>query len=342
MSINNCDNFLHELAADAPCGPNLEYDADFVALEQDVIGKPEVQYGDTITAAVAPEWKSIHRVATQLLERSRDLRLVVFLLRANLNLLGVSGLKDSLYLIERLLEERWDSVHPMLDADDDMDPTPRINSLAILTDRATVLKELRDVTLIMLPGLGPLSVRLLDIASGELATPEGQDKVSMESIERALCDVDGDAIATAHEALACAYDSAVNIETVLVQRVGHAHALNLDGLTRMLKLGRDVLVGQEKKQATDGGFVAVGDAPAVANARRSDSTSDEILSREDVVRMLNKLIAYYEQHEPSSPLPLLFLRARRLVPKNFMEILQDLSPDGLQQARFLCGAEEES
>src|SRR5476649_1788550 len=118
MTATALDEFLLELQADTPCGSNLEYDADFVALEQDVLGKPEVQYGNTITAAAPPEWKSIKRVATQLLVRSRDLRLAVHLLRANLALQGVSGLTDGLRLIERLLEERWDSVHPQLDAED--------------------------------------------------------------------------------------------------------------------------------------------------------------------------------------------------------------------------------
>ncbi|WP_295989988.1 type VI secretion system protein TssA [Rugamonas sp.] len=346
MSGADLDAFFLDLEADAPCGGNLEYDPDFVALEQDMLGKPEVQYGDTITAAVPPEWKAVKRVALQLLARSRDLRLAVHLLRANLALQGLPGLTDGLRLIERLLEERWDSVHPELDADDDMDPTLRINSLAVLADRTTVLKDLRDVTLLTLPGLGPLRLRMLDIASGELAPSEGQDKVAMESIERALRDVDVVALAAARDALARAYDSAVNIETVLVRQVGHAHALNLDGLTRMLKRGRDALgveaAASEADEADDAdGAGAAGGASADAPARRGAAISGEIASRDDVVRMLNKIIGYYEQHEPSSPLPLLLMRARRLVPKSFMEILEDLAPDGVQQASFLRGPQDE-
>ena len=55
-------------------------------------GKPEVQYGKTITAAEPPDWKSVRRTASELLARSRDLRLVVHLLRANLSLHGIAGL----------------------------------------------------------------------------------------------------------------------------------------------------------------------------------------------------------------------------------------------------------
>ena len=201
MSEADIDDVLLALADDAPCGPNLEYDPAFIALETDVLGKPEVQYGDTITAAVPPEWKAIKRAATELLSRSRDLRLAVHLLRANLALQGVPGLTGGLRLIERLLDERWESVHPELDADDDMDPTLRINSLASLADRDTILKELKEATLIVLPGLGPLTPRMLEIASGELPLPEGQDKLSMDSIERALRDVEPGALAAGNRAI---------------------------------------------------------------------------------------------------------------------------------------------
>lgn len=173
MSQIDVDALLRAVDADAPCGPNLEYDPLFVALEQAVLGK----YGATISAAVPPDWKIVRRMAADLLARSRDLRLVVHLLRASLALDGVKGLADGIRLIERLLDEQWHSVHPQLDADDDMDPMLRLNSLAILADRATVLKELKEATLVALPGLGPLSLRTLEITNGELAPADGQDKI---------------------------------------------------------------------------------------------------------------------------------------------------------------------
>ncbi|MBN3807358.1 type VI secretion system protein TssA, partial [Paraburkholderia sp. Ac-20336] len=69
--------------------------------------------------------------------------------------------------------------------------------------------------------------------------------------------------------------------------------------------------------------------------------SGDITDRQDVIRVLDKICAYYERHEPSSPVPLLLLRARRLVDKSFMEILQDLAPEGMSQARQVGGIENE-
>jgi len=68
---------------------------------------------------------------------------------------------------------------------------------------------------------------------------------------------------------------------------------------------------------------------------------DEIRSREDVIRVLDKLCEYYAQHEPSSPLPLLLKRAKRLTSLSFMEIIQDLAPDAVAQAKSIGGAEAE-
>ena len=53
--------------------------------------------------------------------------------------------------------------------------------------------------------------------------------------------------------------------------------------------------------------------------------------------MLDNICAYYANHEPSSPVPLLLKRTRRLIDKNFVEILEDLAPDGLKQFHMISG-----
>ena len=349
------DVMLQEVEPASLCGPNLEYDSAFIELEQLVLGKPEVQYGTTITPAVMPDWKQVRRLAIDLLERSRDLRLAVHLLRANVSLHGIDGLANSLSLIERLLEERWDHVHPELDADDDMDATLRVNSLAILADRTTVLKDLKDVAFIVLPGLGPLSLRVLDIASGELAPPDGQEKLVISSIEAAFVDVDDVPLQALADSICRAYDSAVHIEKILMERVGSSQSINLDGLTRTLKRGRDFLMAQ---LAPRKGLNAEVMAPSDANmsyeqANHSASaitdglpvpaiTNGAVTNRAGVIQAIDKILRYYEQHEPSSPLPLLLGRARSLVSKNFLEIMEDLAPDSLAGMIALKGNQNET
>jgi type VI secretion system protein ImpA len=63
----------------------------------------------------------------------------------------------------------------------------------------------------------------------------------------------------------------------------------------------------------------------------------QIASRDDVTSALDRLCGYFAQYEPSSPIPLLLARAKRLVPMTFLEILQELGPDVLTQAQRLQG-----
>jgi type VI secretion system protein ImpA len=347
MDIVDIEALLQEIDAAAPCGADLEYDPDFLALEQAILGKPEVQYGDTITPAVPPDWKVVKKLASGLLVRSRDLRLAMHLLRANLALHGMAGLADSAALIERLLEERWGSVHPALDEDDATDATLRINSLATLADSTTVLRDLKDVTLIVLPGLGPLNLRMLDIASGELAPPPGQEKLATSSIEAAFCDVDDAGLRLAADVLSRACASALNIEAILMRQVGSAQALNLDGLTRALKRGRDFLTAQMAGSGESEPEAEVQQEPGSAAGLPRASTarpgiSGEIVNRADVLVMLDKLIKYYQQHEPSSPVPLLLERAKWLAPMSFLEALEDLAPDGMAQLMVIKGGKQSS
>ncbi len=341
MSIIDVDALLLEIDSDAPCGPDLEYDPAFLALEQEALGKPEVQYGETITPAVPPDWKIVRRMAGELLERSRDLRLALHLARASLALSGIAGLAACLALIEGLLDRRWDSVHPLLDADDDNDPTLRINSLAILADSSTLVRELKDATLLTLPVLGALTIRLLDIANGDQPPPAGQDKIAISSIEHALADLDPEKLAASVDALKRALDSVVNIEVILVRQVGSSQALNLDALTRPLRKAYEFLARQQRGgaiEATEGdgtGGAAVSLDGAALPARAA--ASGEIANRDDVIRVLDKLVQYYARHEPSSPVPILLERARRLVPMTFFDILQDLAPDGISQLKVIRG-----
>ena len=70
-------------------------------------------------------------------------------------------------------------------------------------------------------------------------------------------------------------------------------------------------------------------------------TIDAIESREDVIRTLDQICAYYKRHEPSSPLPILINRAKRLVAKDFIDIIKNLMPDAVGQAEMLKGPMDE-
>jgi type VI secretion system protein ImpA len=62
-----------------------------------------------------------------------------------------------------------------------------------------------------------------------------------------------------------------------------------------------------------------------------------IRTRQDAIRALDAVADYFRRNEPSSPIPLFVERAKRLVAKDFLEVLADIAPDALAQARAAGG-----
>ncbi|HEX3636314.1 MAG TPA: type VI secretion system protein TssA [Paraburkholderia sp.] len=335
---------LAEISAASPCGDDLEYDPGFLELEQVVHGKPDVQYGETMVAATPPDWKIAEALSLDLLGKSRDLRVAVHLSRALLNRKGFGGFAEGLALVEGLLDQRWEHVYPQLDPDDDNDPTARVNALAALTEQSGMLVDVRDALLASSRVHGVVTLRDIEYATGEVPPGNGAEAPSLNSIEAVIADAHEEVAAT-HAALLEALHSAMRIETVLTERVGAARSIDLSPLARLLRRAADFLGERIASTGDTGGPVETADPSsgggAAAGERTGAPLSGDIADRQDVIRMIDKICAYYERHEPSSPVPLLLMRARRLVDKSFMEILQDLAPEGMGQARQVGGIENE-
>jgi type VI secretion system protein ImpA len=339
---------LAEISPENPCGSDVEYDPEFLELERVVNGKPDVQYGETVVAATPPDWKAAEALARSLLSKSHDLRVAGHLARALLHRRGFSGFAESLLLIEVMLEQRWDHVYPQLDPDDDNDPTARVNALAVFTESTAMLADVRDTPLAVSRAHEVVTLRDIEYASGELSTPAGTETPTLTSIGAIIADVRDDAAAT-RASLLEALRSTGRIETVLTEHVGAAQAIDLSALSKLLRraagfigerIGDDeAAAGAEAADEASINGAAPGSGPGAAPA--VVTISGEVTSRQDVVKAIDRICAYYERHEPSSPVPLLLMRARRLVDMSFMEILQDLAPEGLGQARQVGGIDNE-
>jgi len=321
-----------------PSGPNLEYEPDFLALERAQQGRPEQVIGDTVKAAEDPDWRTVAELAEALLARTRDLRVAVAWTTAMLKTQGLAGLASGLVLIQGLLEGQWDTVHPQLDADDDNDPTLRINSLLSLAASDGTLKALRECPIVQSRTLGRFSLRDLRIASGKLPAPATlAEPPKPVQIDAAFRDAELESLtATAAEAVQ-ALDSVGAMDRLLADKVGGL-APDLKPLVRDLTEIKQVLT--EKLAERGVGVAADSGEGGAPEQRTKPGAGGEINSREDVVLQLDRLCEYYRRHEPSSPLPLLLRRAKRLVAKDFMEIIRDLTPGGVAEAELFSGGDK--
>jgi len=334
------ENILAPVPGDDPCGPNLEYDAAYLALDRLMLGKPEQQIGATIVAAEEPDWKQVQKAAVELLGRSKDVRISFSLTNALLRLQGYPGLASGLAIIRGLIEQYWEGFHPRLDPDDDNDPTMRVNIIMGLNEPAMV-NAVRVTPLVSSRALGRFTLKDVEMATGDAPPPAGAEAPQMATIEAAMLDIDMPTLEATAAGARGALEAIEAIEAGITDRVGAAAATNLSKITATLKRASIVLAnGIAKRQpaaeeggeamangdGASGGGVSAGGGPALAG---------EVRSRDDVVRALDKISGYYAKHEPSSPIPLFIDRCKRMVTMSFIDIVKDLVPDQVSQVEVL-------
>jgi type VI secretion system protein ImpA len=338
---------LAAVSASSPCGEDLEYDAEFLQLERDALGKPERVMGDSVQPGEPPQWRKIEQVSTALLQRSKDLRISHFLLQSALALDGINGLSNTLMLTRDLLTQYWDSLYPQLDADDDNDPTVRVNALSGLTCD-TNIQLLRDSVLIRSRAFGPVSLRAALNAAGVQSFAE--ERLTPDELAGALQDVDAQQLDSIRSALTSARAAAEDIEQFISQQVGSAQGVDLSALKQPLRqaltLLGDAAPGEAASDDSAAGMTVTEHSEAVADdgepaTLRPGRAPGAIGSREDVMRHLDLILSYYTRHEPSSPLPVLLNRARLLVNADFATIVRNLIPDGMSQFENLRGPDAE-
>ena len=354
MSAIDVEALLSEISSEAPCGENLEYDLAFGEMERASQGKAEQQFGDTVIAAVEPDWRELKRLALELSKRTKDLRVLVKLAHAVLNTDGLAVFCDCLAVLRGCIDRYWDSVHPQLDPDDDNDPTLRVNTLASLGDADTTLRMLRKVPLVSSLRVGRFSLVDIEAARGEVEPPEDSEPPSLSMIEAAFTDCELEPLQSLAATVRRGIEDVRELETALTAQVGVANAASFAPLVDELRKIERILSDQLSRRGVGedgvGHRAEEGDVAEVGGAGSNGSTAGpaarrlagEVTSREDVILALDKICAYYERYEPSSPLPLLLHRAKRLATKSFLEIIRDLTPDGFGQAKAIGGISEDA
>jgi len=206
----------------------------------------------------------------------------------------------------------------------------RVNTIASLADNEFV-QEVRHSPLVSSRVLGRFGLRDVDIALGHISAPAGTAAPpDMATIDGAFMEAELEDLQVTAEAVERAGVLAREVESKLAEYVGVGSGADLAPLMQVLKAGGEVLSQQLARRG-------VGEAPGTEGAAAGQPRSGEITSRDDVVRMLDRACEYFERHEPSSPVPLLLKRAKRLVSMDFMDIMRDMAPGGVQQAETISG-----
>jgi type VI secretion system protein ImpA len=345
----NVDELLQPVTSDKPCGEDFSYHPSLQNLESLARGKAETQF----SPAEEPQWKEVRDAALEVLGQSKHLTAGVILTVSLLELGGLEGFRDGLAVLHGLTERFWPDLYPKLDPEDNNDPTERLNILNNLASGGEpyrCLVHVKQIVVCQSPSLGRITLQqILDAqakAGGEKAGTSdaggaGGTSVDLNQIQATFRDAGAESsqqtLALVNEAITHAGGLASFLETT----IGAGRGVNLDALDKLLleikKAVEPYAVTEASGAEAGASAEAAPGGVAPASPRGGPGMSGTIQSRADVIRALDLICSYYSAQEPSSPVPLILQRAQRLVDKDFMTIMNDLTPEALTQLQLITG-----
>nr|WP_152988212.1 type VI secretion system ImpA family N-terminal domain-containing protein [Paracoccus sp. MKU1] len=330
------------------------------------------------TGDVALDWAHQLEEAEALAQTGRDLRLLVVVARIMTNMRGPEGLAEGLDLLAETLETWWDHLHPALREGQLVreGALRRINALYQIENAdAGILGDLEFNTVLAPRGLpvvsggdlaaGAVTPSMLaaegptGLSAAEQAEREARHEARVTRVLtacRAARDMEPEAVAALETGLAAALRALARLEAALAARIGEDPPTRFPALHRLLERMTATLASPQaqftRAPAAQPATQPGGETPAGTAAAKpmpvpapavpaSAGLPARLASRAEVETCLDLIIDFYERNEPASPLPHLARRMRKMVPMNFLQLMEELAPGGMKEFRNVAGVTED-
>jgi type VI secretion system protein ImpA len=126
-----------------------------------------------------------------------------------------------------------------------------------------------------------------------------------------------------------------SIELAMVSRHGVQAAPDTRPLSDVMARMREIVARHIHAPALPDGGAESGDGEPSAGG-----VPGQIRSREDAIRSLDAVAEFFRRSEPSSPVPMFVDRAKRLIARDFLEVLAELAPDSLAEVKRVGGVRD--
>lgn len=321
---------IEAITAGSPCGEDLEDTQLLASFDAYRL------FGQSAPLSADTDWREIRDRSVEALQTSKDLRLLTCLACAAVRIDGVAGYAESLGAAAQWLDTWWAEVYPRVDEDAIL----RRNALNGFADHFGVVDGLRRAPILTHRQLGALSIRDIEIARGHAKPAEDESAPTDEARLNALLAASSiEELTQLGALLGSLLQSLKSIDAAMRNAGGDQAAPDFDVLkgpiARTAKVVSDHLATRAPapgEAGADGAGASGGGATVAVGAIRS---------REDALRALDAVAAFFRSNEPSSPVPLFVERAKRLVSKDFLAVLEDIAPDALAQAKSAGGVRDQ-
>lgn len=344
----NIEQLLQPIREDSACGDPAQGSATFVDLEKAKKGEPDRQFYTDEDDRSGPDWKEVKTLSLELLNHTRDLQVLSYLSMALLHTEGLKGFCTGISLIRQSLDTFWECMYPELDQEDPEDPAwERTNVLSELSHISFIL-QLRKQPIISARMLGAFSLNEIQAAYNPGTADSGEEAPRPEHVDGVFTEMGQEGVAELAQSVSTGMDDLTKIEELFKERaapLGYPDLSNLHDCLKEITLILNQKAGDTEAEAetsapqsTDG---TVGDVNTGAQNIRVSAAAHEINNRGDVIKAIDKICDYYTKNEPGSPVPLLLNRAKKMVDQDFMQIVQELSPDSVNQMQYILGVSNE-
>lgn len=325
------DALESKLLLDTDCGIEIDYDPDFLELENMVTAKSDQQYGATIIPAAPTDWSKVLTKASELLGKSKDYRLCSIITRALTHKYGITGALKGIDIIAALTENFWEGAFPRTTCDGETDLLPRSNAIAELNATSGLVGDLRS-TDINLEIIGKLSIARMEKT---LSGREDDESFTRDQLLQILRDEtlrqNSDLIA-----LKKLVSTVATLERSFSLHFGAEHAPDFSQLKNLLQSISPIVTIADEDIAPEHDLSMESSSPATLMQAKEQALLN-IKSRSDAIRSLDRVCEFLETNDPSNPAPLLIKRARNMIGQDFFTILSQIAPDAIAQAEHITG-----
>jgi type VI secretion system protein ImpA len=283
-----------------------------------------------------PDWREIRDRSLEVLRQSRDLRVLAHLGTAGLHTDGLDAFGQTLEAAKTWLSTWWDAAYPRIDEDAIL----RRNALNCFADRVAVVDGLRRTPLLVHRQLGTYSIRDIEIAQGHLAPGPDEPPKDASQLDALMSAIETETLQTIAGQVSAAVENFRAIEATMREHGGSEAAPDFSAPLQLLARTKILLDGQLAARAPADAANGAADGGADGGGRAALRAPGAIGTREDAMKTLDAVAAFFRANEPSSPIPLFIERAKRLVGKDFLAVLEDVIPDSVAQAKSVGGVRD--
>jgi len=279
--------------------------------------------------------KSEVKAIAELLEETRDLRLLTLDARFHALSGQLVAFCESVEAIAALLTERWVEVHPQ---GYEGDFTLRLNVVGALNDRATIISALDYAPVLRDSRAGPVTLRALAIAKGTVTAREGERTLDINQLNETLrAPAHRATVEAAHATIMSCQKALTAIQTAFDEQTNYEYSPNFDllrgalgQLRALVEIGLPDIAAappaEDLAQEGDEEAVATGAAPVARMAAAAPLPAGSISSRAAAAALL-AAETYFGKNEASSPALILVHQARQLVGRTLVAALEELLPE---------------